>query len=70
MSDIFEEVEESLAHEKTAQLWKKFWPLVMTIVVGIIAAVAANSYLDHRNEQSVEEAGKAFEKGLKAIEDD
>tara|TARA_R100001086_G_scaffold236330_2_gene159710 strand:- start:884 stop:1609 length:726 start_codon:yes stop_codon:yes gene_type:complete len=68
LSDIFEEVEESLAHEKTAQLWKKFWPLVMTIVVGIIAAVAANSYLDHRNEQSVEEAGKAFEKGLKAIE--
>ena len=66
LSDIFEEVEESLAAEKTSALWKKYWPFIAAVVAAIILGVGADSYLKHQREQRVETSGRAFEAALKA----
>lgn len=68
MSDIFEEVEEGLAADKAGQLWRRFWPFIVGVAAAIIIAVGADSYIKHQRAQAIEDAGRVFEKGVKAIE--
>lgn len=62
MSDIFEEVEESLRQDKAANLWKRFGPIVWVIGILIIGTVGYR-------EWSVGQAARATEARIIQFED-
>ncbi len=68
VSDIFEEVEEGLRTDQATTLWNRFWPFGLGAVVAIVALVGGKSWLDAKAEDQLENAGKAFELGRKAME--
>lgn len=59
MSDIFEEVEESLRQDKATQLWKRFGPFVWAIGILIIAAVGYREW--SINQQSEVDEARVIE---------
>lgn len=55
MSDVFEEVEESLRQDKATLWWKRYGVFVWILGIGIIAAVAYNEWSTaQKNKQTIE----------------
>jgi len=54
LSDVFEEVEESLRTDKSAELWNKYGWIAYLLAALIIAAVAANEYISYQAEKADE----------------
>ncbi|MEL6472844.1 MAG: hypothetical protein AAFQ21_02085 [Pseudomonadota bacterium] len=69
MSDVFEEVEESLRQDKATQLWRRFAPLVWAAVALAVGAVAAREYFAAEAEKSAEVRAERLDKGLQALAD-
>ena len=60
MTDVFEEVEESLRQEKAAKLWKRTSPFLFGGVALIIGAVAVFEYVKFSRNQTIEASAKTF----------
>ena len=55
MSDVFEEVEESLRQDKASMWWKRYGVFVWILGIGIVAAVAYNEWAtDQKKKQTIE----------------
>ena len=57
MSDIFQEVDEDLRHDKWLQLWKQYQNYVIGLAALIIVATAAVTYWRHYDQQQREAEG-------------
>ena len=70
MSDIFEEVDESLRQDKIESLWKRYRPFVYGGVVLIVGAVAVNEFVIHPAAEKARAArAMEFETAEKQLED-
>ena len=68
MSDIFDEVEDSLRTERSTELWSKYWPIIAAVAVLVVGGVGFNSWQNSQRDQAREVSGAAFDKGVQAIE--
>ncbi len=68
MADIFQEVEEEVRKDRLSQLWQRYGILVWLLAVGIVIAVAANEYRQHRRALSQVEQIERFEAALAALQ--
>ncbi len=60
MSDtdsFVEEVTEELRRDRMSALWRRWGPWIIGVLVAIVAAAAALSWLDHREQMAAREAG-------------
>ncbi|HXP77414.1 MAG TPA: tetratricopeptide repeat protein [Stellaceae bacterium] len=57
MSDIFQEVDEDLRHDKWLQLWKQYQNYVIGLAALIVIATAAVTYWRHYDQQQRETEG-------------
>ena len=59
MSDIFDEVDEDLRHERYKKLWEKFGPYVIGVAVLIVAVTAGyEGYRYWKQERAIEESDR------------
>ena len=71
MSDIFDEVEESLRQDKMEGLWKRYRPFIYGAAALLVGAVALNEFvLRPQAEQARAERALAFENALTLLEED
>lgn len=68
MSDIFEEVEESLAQDKWAERWNKYGLYVYLVAALIVGYVAWMEYQKYATAQRIEAQMSVFEAGLDHME--
>ncbi len=68
MTDAFEEVEESLRHDKAGQLWKTYSPWLAGAAVALILAVAGYQAWRVFQDQAVEADAKTFSKVMDNLE--
>ena len=61
MSDVFEEVEESLRQDKASMWWKRYGIFVWILGIGIVGAVAYNEWATAQKKQKTIEHVMAFE---------
>jgi len=61
VSDVFEEVEESLRQDKATMWWKRYGIFVWILGIGIVAAVAYNEWATGQSKQQTIERVEAFE---------
>lgn len=61
MSDIFEEVEDSLRQDKATELWSRFGPIVWAVGLLIIGAVAWREWSVIQADQATQTRIEAFE---------
>lgn len=69
MSDIFEEVEESLRKDNATVLWKRYGPFVWAVGLLIIGAVAYREYSLIQDAAKAEVRIEAFEAARAELED-
>jgi hypothetical protein len=62
VSDVFEEVEESLRQDKATLWWKRYGIFVWILGIGIVAAVAYNEWSTGQNTKQTIERVESFEK--------
>lgn len=67
MTDAFEEVEESLRHEKAAKAWNKAWPLLLGAAVAVVAVVGGLEYMRWQKDQAIAKTGAVYAKGSTAM---
>lgn len=60
MSDIFQEVDEDLRHDKWLSLWKQYQNYVIGLVAAIILATAAVTYWRYYDQQQREAEGLRY----------
>lgn len=71
MSDIFDEVEESLRQDKMEGLWKRYRPFIYGAAALLVGAVALNEFvLRPQAEQARAERARAFENALTLLDED
>lgn len=71
MSDIFDEVDESLRQDKMEGLWTRYRPFIYGAAALLIGAVALNEFvLRPQAEQARAERALAFENALTLLEED
>ena len=71
MSDIFDEVEESIRQDKMEGLWKRYRPFIYGAAALLVGAVALNEFvLRPQAEQARNERALAFETALNLLEND
>ncbi len=68
MSDIFEEVEESLRQDKATMLWQRFAPFVWALLALAVLAVAGREYLIQQAKEETEARAQVLEQGRDALE--
>ena len=68
MSDIFEEVDEAVASDKAAKLWRATRGYLFALVGLIIVGVAGFEFYKWQSAQSHEEAASAFHDAQQALE--
>lgn len=68
MSDIFEEVEESIRQDKASLWWKKFGPFVWALGLLIIAAVGYREWAIGQKAKAIEAEVQIFEEGRAHLE--
>jgi hypothetical protein len=68
VTDVFEEVEESLRQEKAAKAWKRASPFVFGGVALIIGAVAVFEYVKYSRNQAIEASAKSFLTATKSLQ--
>ena len=68
MSDIFEEVEESVRKDRAAELWRRFAPLVWGGALALIAGVGLMEYLGYQADQERADRAGALESAITALD--
>jgi hypothetical protein len=68
VTDVFEEVEESLRQDKALQVWKKAWPLLLGAALAVVGAVGVIEYMQWQKDQAQQKSGAVFAKGMDALE--
>ena len=68
MSDIFDEVEESLRQERALNLWKRFQPFVVGGAALIVGATLVVGLWQYFSEQSRDGRVRTLESGVAALE--
>lgn len=69
MSDIFEEVEDSLRQDKATLLWQRFAPFVWGLLAIAVAGVAGREYLIAQDKEATEARAQVLEQGRDALQD-
>ena len=67
MSDVFEEVEESLRSERWSTLFRRWWPVAAGVTGVIVVVVAGIWFFDARKGWTGAEASQAYSRGLEAM---
>ena len=70
MSDVFEEVEDSLRSERWSALFRRWWPVAAGVAGAIALGVAGFWFMDARKGWTGAEASQAYARGLEAIENE
>lgn len=68
MSDIFEEVEESVRKDRAARLWRRFAPFVWAGALALVAGVGLMEYLGYQAEQARADRARDLETAIAALE--
>ena len=69
MSDVFEEVEESLRHEKASALWRKYGWVVIGLAALIVIATLVVNLMNYFGEQARDDRTREFEAARTALLD-
>ncbi|MEL7130276.1 MAG: tetratricopeptide repeat protein [Pseudomonadota bacterium] len=67
MSDIFEEVEDSLRQDRATELWKRFGPFVWLAAGVLVAAVAWREYASMKRAETLTAEVQTFEAARDAL---
>lgn len=67
MADIFEEVDESLRKDKTAEWWKKYGIFIWIAGFALIGFVAFREWSTHQETKAIEEKVELFEAARKSL---
>lgn len=70
MSDIFREVDEDVRRDKTIALAKKWAPLVVGSVIGIVVATSVSVYLEEKEESERRAESAQYEAAVEMVESD
>ncbi len=68
MTDIFEEVDESLRQETVVKWWKRALPFVIAAVVAIIATVAGSEFFRAQRAAEIDVQAKVYDTAATALE--
>lgn len=68
MTDIFEEVDESLRQETLLQWWKRMMPVLIGVVVIVIAGVGALEFFKWQRAQEIDKQAQAYDTATTALE--
>ena len=68
MTDIFQEVDQSLRQESVASLWKRWQWVVYGVIAAAIVGVAGFEVLRGMREGEVDKAAKIYDAGFAARE--
>lgn len=68
MTDAFEEVEEGLRRDKAAELWYKFAPWLIGILVVLVAVVGGWEFWKWQRAQAIEKDAVAFATAMETLE--
>lgn len=70
LSDVFEEVEESLRSERWKQLFLRWWPVAAAIVGVVVLVVGGIWFWEARKGWTAAEASQAYQRGIEALQAD
>jgi hypothetical protein len=68
VTDIFEEVDESLRQDKAGELWKKYSLWVYGVIVIAILGVGINEFIKWQRSQEIDKSAKVYDVGAVAME--
>jgi hypothetical protein len=68
VTDIFEEVDESLRQETLLQWWKRMMPVVIGVIVIVIVGVGIYEFFRWQRGQEVSKQAQVFDTALTALE--
>ena len=68
MTDIFEEVDESLRQDTVLKWWKRALPFLIAVIVIVIAGVGAYEFFKWQRAQEVDRQAKVFDTAATALE--
>lgn len=68
MTDIFEEVDESLRQDTALKWWKRALPFVIAAIVAIIGAVAAFEYFRSQRAAEIDRQARVYDTAMTAID--
>ncbi len=68
MTDIFEEVNESLRQDKVSEWWKKYRVIVIAVVVIAIAAVGIVEFLRYQRASDIDRQARIFDTASGALQ--
>lgn len=68
MSDVFEEVEESLRSERWNALFRRWWPVAAAIAGVAVLVVGGIWFWDARKGWTGAEASQAYQRGMEALQ--
>ena len=68
MTDIFEEVDESLRQDTALKWWKRMLPYLIITIVLVIGAVAILEFMKSQREAAIDKDAKVFDTANTALE--
>jgi len=68
VTDIFEEVDESLRQETLLQWWKRMMPVLIGVVVLVIAGVGVLEFFKWQRDQEIDKQAQAFDTAVTALD--
>jgi hypothetical protein len=68
VTDIFEEVDESLRQETLLQWWKRMMPVVITVIVIVIVGVGVYEFYRWQRAQEISKQAQVYDTALAALE--
>jgi hypothetical protein len=68
VTDIFEEVDESLRQDTMLKWWKRLLPYIIIVVVMVIGAVAAFEFVKWQRNQEINKQAQVFDTAMTALE--
>jgi hypothetical protein len=68
VTDVFEEVDQSLRQESTLKWWKRLWPILAAAFVAMVVFVGVWEFMKEQRKQAVEADAKVFDTATTALQ--
>ncbi|MDP3738723.1 MAG: tetratricopeptide repeat protein [Hyphomonadaceae bacterium] len=68
MTDIFEEVDESLRQDTAATVWKRIWPWLAGVIVLSVGAVGIYEYTKSERAKAIDQQAQVYDTAVTALQ--
>jgi hypothetical protein len=68
VTDIFEEVDESLRKDTAAQVWQRIWPWLLGAIVLSVAGVGIYEFMRTERAREIDQQAQVYDSGMAALQ--